>query len=316
MRINLLAPALGITLSLAVGIVRVYGGNWTLLSRLSQDETWTVIEYPDGQEVVVELRPAVSTDAKGTARVKRSGGETTISLDVTGVTGDESTHQVYVVDSLGNATLLGTLTITDGSGSLSANTALSKFMIVISPEANLTTIVPDTKVVLRSTVPSGFAVVPKEKSGETEKAAPASSNTQMQPAANETPAAVLPAYDVPLLGIGSLKRGANTTVKANFSSGYQGTRASVVVKPQENGPTLIKMRFTNLKEVPEGTQYLVWQATPDNSYTLLGHLTQAAKTRESVIEAETPLSDFGLFITFENADATTPTGSLVATIIK
>ena len=103
---------------------------------------------------------------------------------------------------------------------------------------------------------------------------------------------------------------------ANFSSGYEGTRTSIVVKPQRNGPTQIKMRFTSLKELPEGTQYLLWQVAPDNSYTLLGPLTQTGKTRESVINAETALPDFGLLITFENADASTPTGSLVATIIK
>ena len=74
MRTGLIAPSLGITLCLVTGIVR--GNTWTLLSDLTQDDTWTVIEYPEGQEVVVELRPAASTGAKGTARVKRSGSET------------------------------------------------------------------------------------------------------------------------------------------------------------------------------------------------------------------------------------------------
>lgn len=315
MRISLLAPAFGITLCLTVGIVSVYGNNWALVAGFFQDDTWTVIEYPEGQEVVVELRSAASTDAKGTARVKRNGSDTTISLDVSGVSGDETTHQVYVVDSLGSATLLGTLTVTDGAGSLNGKTVLSKFMIVVSPEADLTTIGSEAKVALRSTVPSGFTVVSKEKSGEAESAEPSASNSQMEPAAKETQENT-PEYDVPLLGIGSLKRGANTKMRANFSSGYQGTRASIVVQPQKNGPIQIKMWFTNLKEVPEGTQYLLWQVAPDNSYTLLGHLTQTGKTRESVINAETALSDFGLLITFENADASTPTGSLVATIIK
>lgn len=119
MRISLLAPVLGITLCVMVGMVRVYGNTWTLVSALAQDDTWTVIEYPEGKEVAVELKPTSSTpEAKGKARVMRSGNETRINLDVSGVTGDENTHQVYVVDSLGSATLLGTVTVPDGAGSI------------------------------------------------------------------------------------------------------------------------------------------------------------------------------------------------------
>jgi hypothetical protein len=296
-------------------VVTVYGNTWTLGSSLPQDDTWTVIEYPEGQEVIVELKPASSTpEAKGTARVRRSGTEITINLDVSGVAG-ESAHQVYIVDSLGNATLLGTLTVTNGAGSLSANTALSKFMIVVSPEADLTTISSETTVALRSAVPSGFAVIAKEKIREPATAEPAPVSAQMEPSTTET-FAYTPQYEVPLLGIDSLKRGANTTMRANFSNGFEGTKANVLVKPQKNGPTQIKMRFTNLKEAPDGTQYLVWQVGSDNSYTLLGHLTQTAKKRESMIEAETALSDFGLLITFENAQASTPMGSAVATIVR
>lgn len=310
MRMGLIAPVLGITLCLVAGIVR--GNTWTLPSDHTQDDTWTVIEYPDGQEVVVELRPAASTDAKGTARVKRSGRETTISLDVSGVTGDESDHQVYIVDTLGSATLLGTLSITDGTGTLSANTALSKFMIVISPEADLTTIGSETKVALRSAVPSGFTVVAKETSGETLSVEPSVSDSQMEAPVNETPE-----YDVPLLGIGSLRRGSNTSMRANLSSGFEGARASIVVKPQMSGPTQIKMRFTNLKQAPEGMQYWLWEVTPDNSYSPLGRLSPGKKN-ETRIDATTASLDFGLFITEESAEANriSPAGSIVAMIIK
>jgi len=323
MRIGLLAPALAITLCVVVGMVLVSGNTWALASAFPQDDTWTVIEYPEGREVVVELKPASATpEAKGTARVMRSGNETTINLDVSGVTGDESTHQVYVVDSLGSATLLGALTVTDGAGSLIGKTVLSKFMLVVSPESDLTTIGSETKVALRSAVPSGFTVVAKENAGEpaSAEATPPSPeatqpSAQVEPTTTET-TQYTPQYEVPLLGIESLKRGANTTMRANFSTGFEGTKASVVVKPQKNGPTQIKMRFTNLKEAPEATQYLLWQVGPDNSYTLLGHLTQTARKRESMIDAETALADFGLLITFENAQASTPMGSVVATIVK
>jgi len=312
MRRGLLAPALGIALFMTVGMVRVYGNNWTLASDITQDDTWTVIEYPDGQEVTVELTPGASLpDAKGTARVIRSGNETTISLDVSGVTGDEKAYQVYVVDSLGSATDLGTLNITDGSGSLSAKTALSKFMIVISLEDELTTISSETKVALRSAVPSGFTVVAREKSGEAESPEPSATDSQMEPAAAEAPK-----YDVPLLGIGSLRRGASTNVRANFSSGFEGTSASIALKPQKNGPTQIKMRLTNLKQASDGMQYLLWEVATDNSYSLLGRLTPGKKN-ETKIDATTSLSDFGLFITTESeTKPSSPTGSLVATIAK
>lgn len=313
MKTGLLASAVGLTLCVVVGMVRVYGNTWTFVSGLTQEDTWTVFEYPEGQEVVVALKPAASmADAKGTARVMRSGNQTTITLGVSGVTGDESTHQVYIVDSLGNATLLGTLTVSDGACSLNAKSALSKFMIVVSPEADLTTIGSETKVALRSTVPNGFTVVAMEKSGEPASAEPSPSNAQVEPSVTETPE-----YDAPLLAIGSLRLGANTTMRANFSTGFEGTRSNIVIKPQKNGPTQIKMRFTNLKQASDGMQYVLWQIAPDNSYSLLGPLTPGKKN-ETKIDATTSLSDFGLFITTESPDANPefPAGRIVATIIK
>jgi hypothetical protein len=318
MRLSLIAPALGIALCLTAGMVRVHGSNRTLASDLSQDDKWTVIEYPEGQEVAVALMPDASMpDASGRARVTRKGNETDISLDLSGLKGDKAIYQVYVVDSLGNATLLDTLIITDGAGSLNAKTPLSKFMIVVSPEANITTIASETSVTLRSSVPNGFTVVSREEtsgdveSAEGESAEASASNSTMKPALMDPPG-----YYAPLLGVGSLRRGANSTMRAILSSGFEGARANIVVKPLKNGHTQIKVRFTNLKAAPVGTQYLLWQAGPDNSYTRVGPLIQMGKRRESVIDAETALSDFGLFITLDDAEASTPAGGVVATIIK
>ena len=325
MRTGLLAP-LAITLCIALFIVSPCGSAATHVSAIPQDDTWTVIEYPEGQEVVVELKAGVATpEAKGTARVQRSAGETSISLDVSGVSGDEG---VYAVDSLGSASFLGTLTISNGAGTLNAKTALSKFMIVISPEADLNTVGSETKVSLRSTVPTGFNVVARERSEDATKlestpitAEPATPTTDPAPANMETKAAAEPSeytpeYEVPLLGIGSLKRGASTNLRANFSGAFASSRASIVVKPLKNGPTQIKIRFNNFKESPEGTQYVLWQVGPDNSYTQLGHLIKTAKRGESIVDAEATLSDFGLLITFENAQVDKPAGSVVATIVK
>lgn len=155
--------SLGITLCLILGIINLSCTNETSVSGPHEDDPWAVIEYPAGQEVIIELKPtAAAPDAKGTARVMRSENETTINLDVSGVTG-ENTQKVYVVDVTGNATLLGLLTMNEGAGNLSAKTALNKFMIVVSPEANLTMFDSATTMSLRSTVPSGFNVLPREK---------------------------------------------------------------------------------------------------------------------------------------------------------
>lgn len=318
MRIDsLLFLAIGvIAIGLSVSAIRGSGNSWTIGSRLDQDDTWTVIEYPEGQEVAVELKAGASMpEAKASARVMRSGSETAVNLDVSGATGSETTHQVYIVDSLGNATLLGTLTITDGAATLSAKTALSRFMIVVSPESDLTAIGPETKISLRSAVPEGFAVVPREAKTETANVEPmatvepTTTDVEMQPAQPSPPD-----YDVSLLDSVSLKRGGNMRVK--LSSGFESAKASAVVKRQKNGPTQITLRFMRLKDAPEGTQYILWQVGSDKSYTPLGHLAPTARNGELFVNAETSASDFGLLITFENANATQPAGSVVATVIR
>ena len=158
-----LFASLGIALCLTLGVMSLSCKNETSVSGPLEDDPWAVIEYPAGQEVSIDLKPTAATPAaKGTARVMRSENETTINLDVSGIT-DGSTQKVYAVNATGNAALLGLLTMNEGVGSLSAKTALNKFMIVVSPEADLTTFDPATTISLRSTVPSGFNVVPREK---------------------------------------------------------------------------------------------------------------------------------------------------------
>ncbi len=305
-----------------LSVACVYGNSRTIGSSRVQDDGWAVIEYPEGREVAVELKAgSLMPEAKASARVTRTGNETIVNVEVNGATGVDSAHQVYAVDSLGNATLLGTLTIADGAGTLNAKTALTKFMIVVSPDTDLTAIGPDTKVSLRSLVPEGFTVVPREMKTEI-----AESSTSVEPSSNaepstssdeaeRSPSAALE-YDVPVLNIGSLKRGNNSKLKVKLSSGFENAKATVILNPQKSSPTQIKIRFNNLKEIPEGTQYILWQVGPENSYTALGHLTAGVRKGELIINAETSATDFGLLITFENADANQPAGSMVATVIR
>lgn len=307
-----------IGIALSLGAICAYGNYSAAAASLNQDDAWTVIEYPEGQEVAVELKPgAAMPDAKANARVTRSGNETTVKLEVSGASGSENAHQVYAVDSLGNATLLGTLTITDGAGTLDAKTALSKFMIVISPEDGLTAIGAETKVLFRSAVPEGFAIVPREARNEVATAEPTSSSTVEPGTSSDVAQPTQPPvveYDVPLIELASLKRGSKLRVK--LASEFGNAKATAVITPQKNGPTRITMRFTNLKEIPEGTQYILWQVGQDNSYTPLGHLTPTAKKGDLLINAETSATDFGLLITFENADASRPAGSMVAAVLR
>ena len=309
-----------LAMAFSLSVVTVYGSNRVLPTAVTQDDTWTVIEYPEGREVIVELKPGMAmAEAKATAHVTRTGNDTAINLEVTGAIGAETTHQVYVVDSLGNATLLGTLNITDGAGTLNSKTALSKFMIVVSPEADLTAIGSETKISLRSVVPDGFAVVPRESQPD-----PARNATSEEPAVEpnasnvEMPSAepASPEYEVPMLAVGSLKRDSNRKLRAKFANGFTGVKATVVINAQKNGQAEVRLRFTDLRELPEGTHYVVWQVGPDKSYNALGHLTQTSKKREFTLDAQSSSPDFGLLITFENSDATIPAGSMVATIIR
>ncbi len=141
---------------------------------------------------------------------------------------------------------------------------------------------------------------------------PATTNSEPESSVAESPE-----YDAPLLSVGSLRPGTSMNVRASFAGGFERTRASIAVKPQKNGPTQIKVRLTIAKQPPEGMQYLLWETTPTNSYSLLGRLTPG-KRNETKIDAITASSDFGLFITTESADPNPIllSGSLVATIVK
>lgn len=57
------------------------------------DGTYTVIEYPVGKEVTVELTPNQLEGAKGWAKVLRTDDGTTVALDLSGL--PESSKEYY-----------------------------------------------------------------------------------------------------------------------------------------------------------------------------------------------------------------------------
>jgi hypothetical protein len=274
------------------------------------DGSWTVIEYPTGKEVVVDLTPTTTIPgAKGQAKVMRVGDKTVVAMDLTGVTGDVTSFNAYAVDPAGKVTLLGPLTVNNGTATASFNTPLNRFMLVLSPEANLTAINDTTPVLFRSAVPQGFAVVPLASSGERD-GAPVGEKVSATSTSGATPA-----YSVPMLGIPGFRRGTDTEVKINFAGALTGARANVYLEPRKDGPTTIKMRFHELKNAPAGQKFIVWAVSPDNHYTRLGQIVNTGNRNEAQIQTETPLPDFGLFITTEDENEM-PHGTVVGTILK
>jgi len=251
------------------------------------DGTYTVIEYPVGKETVVTLDPVALKGAGGTATILRDDNGTRIKINMTGIPKEVTTLNLYAVDPAGTVTSLGPVVIADGAGSFSGTTPLSKFMIVASPEAALTTYDPNTAVVFRSTVPAGFAVVPHTTAPVGEKVA-ATTSTSTQ-------------YTVPMLNIPAYKKGDDTKMKINFTGALTGARANVFITPRKDGPTEVRLRFHELKDAPSGQVYTVWAVSPDNKFTKLGQIVNAAGRNEAEIKSEVALPDFGLFITTEDA---------------
>jgi hypothetical protein len=265
------------------------------------DGTYTVIEYPVGKTVSLTLDPISLTGATGTATVLRDPTGTTIKLNLTGLPADLSTLNVYAVDPTGVATLLGPIEVTNGVGAFNTTTTLDKFMIIASPEASLSTYTPDTKILFRSAVPQGFAVVPltSHPIGEQVSAVTTSGASSV--------------YTVPMLNIPAYRTGKDTKLKVNFGGAMEGARANVFIEPHKNGRTEISFRFHELKEAPKGQVYTLWAVSPDNQFTKLGQIINTRGRNEAEIKSETSLPDFGLLVTMEGAgELVTPAGPRVS----
>jgi len=273
------------------------------------DGSWTVVEYPVDKEVTVNLTPNGIANATGRATIHRMANGTAINLNLTGLANDVSSLNLYAVDPMGHLTMLGPVAINNGTATYNTVTPMDKFMLVLSPDADLKTITPQTHVFFRSAVPQGFAVVPLASYGERDGAAVAE-----RVAATST-SGTTPGYVAPMLGIPGFRRGTDTEVKIKFAGALTGARANIFLEPRKDGPTTIKMRFHELKEAPAGQVYAVWAVSPDNKYVKLGQVVNTGQRNEAQIQTETALPDFGLLITLES-EPMTPTGEVVGTIIR
>ena len=263
------------------------------------DGTYTVIEIPAGKELQVTLDPTAPTTGTGIATVLRDDSGTKIKLHLTGLPANATTMTLYAVDETGAVTSLGPIVITNGEGTLTTTTPLTKFMLVASPESSLTAYDAKTTVFFRSAVPAGLAVVPRTTTPRGEKVA--ASTAEVNPA---NP------YQVPMLNIPAYKKGDDTKIKVNFSGALTGARANVFITPRKDGPTEVRTRFHELKEAPAGKVFVLWAVGPDGKYQKLGQVVNTGGRNEAEIKAETTLQDFGLLVTLEDANniGTSPAG--------
>ena len=258
------------------------------------DGSYTVIEYPAKKEVTVDLSPVGITGAKGVATILRDDDGTRIKLNLTNVPAEVTSLSLYAVDDSGAVTPLGPIAISNGAGTLAAAAPLTKFMLIASPDSDLSAYSPETKVLFRSAVPQGYAVVPVT-SARGEKVAAVSTP-------GGTPASP---YSVPMLNIPAYKKGDDTKIKVDFSGALTGARANVFITPRKDGPTEVKMRFHELKEVPAGQTFILWAVSPDNKFVKLGQVVNTPGRNEAEIKSETSLKDFGLLVTMEDASLKT-----------
>ncbi|MFL6283572.1 MAG: anti-sigma factor [Pyrinomonadaceae bacterium] len=266
------------------------------------DGTWTVIQYPTGKEVVVDFAPGPSfSTAKGRARIVRMSDGTKIALDLSGLPADASAMNLYAVDPFGKVTMLGPVAFTNGIAQQTFTTPMDKFMLVLSPDANLTAYAPDTAYAFRSAVPQGFAVVPlNSPAGE-------------RVAATSTAGATT-AYTAPMLNIPRYNRGSTSEVKVKLAGALTGSRVNFQIEPRKDGPTTVVARFHELKDAPAGQVYVLWAVSPDNKYVKLGQIVNTGGRNEAEIKSETTLADFGLLVTLEN-EVSTPAGVVVGTVM-
>jgi hypothetical protein len=289
----------------------------------TQGADWTVVEYPEGQEIVVELTPtALHPGARGTARVTRSGEQAAINLDVTGLDGDATGYHLYAVSHEGRVVPLGAVPTSGGAGTYSTSTGFSRFMLILSPTSDLNALDAATPVALRSAVPDGLVIVSRTGGAAAEETTVNTGADPDESAPNDAADEVAEAYDeseydVPLLGINSFRRGAETQLRSHLTGDLSGTRTAVYVKPLKGGVTQVKVRFQNLREPEDGARYVLWAVAPDKTYTRLGQVEKPDRKQSATIEARTILRDFGLLITTErNAATLTPSGRAVAMAVR
>ena len=273
------------------------------------DGTYTIMEYPAKKEVVLNLKSVSIQGASGVATILRDDDGTRIKLNLTNIPADVTALTLYAVDDKGVVTALGPVAITDGTGTLTATTPLSTFMLVAAPEPALTAYDANTKVFFRSGVPEGFSVIPLTSASGEKVAATTAPTTVVTPSRTVTTT-----YTAPMLNIPAYKKGDDTKIKVDFTGALTGARANVFITPRRDGPTEVKMRFHELKDASSGQKFVLWAVSPDNKFVKLGQVVNVPGRNEAEIKSEITLTEFGLIVTIESTDGEIPVGPAVAYI--
>src|SRR5688500_6606193 len=96
------------------------------------DGSYTVIEYPVGKEVSINLTPVTTvTGSKGMARVMRASDGTKVWVDLNGVPTTTTTMYAYAVDPAGTPTLLGPIKVEGGIAKAELMTLMNQLMLVL-----------------------------------------------------------------------------------------------------------------------------------------------------------------------------------------
>lgn len=278
------------------------------------DGTWTVVEYPADREVTVNLTPSstVKVTTTPSARVLRTANGTVITVDPAGFANTTGMN-LYAVDPLGHVTLLGPINAT-GTTPLTFNTNLNRFMLVVSPEGNLSTYAPTANIAYRSAVPEGLSVIPIARSGEGPGA----------PVGEKVAGTAVPSYNVAMLNIPTLPKKKETEVKVNPTNTANVSRMNFFITPNFNnkGTTRVKAKFHDLTDVPNNAFLTLWAVGQDGKFFRIGSTPNKGTPNVATIDSDknntnVPFSDFGLFLTVEpTATAVSPTGTIFGRIIR
>jgi len=260
------------------------------------DGTYSVIEYPVGRDVMVNMVPSGTFTGRGHAKVIRSADGTKVVFDLNDLPTTTTSYYAYAVDPNGTPTLLGPLTVTNGVATADFTTPLDKFMLVLSPNEGLTGIT-SSNVILTSDVPAGFTVIPRGTVLTTTSAVAASTFVK---------------YEVPLLNVSSFGKDAKTAVLHFKDGDLKGLDAKAHIHRHDKSTT-VRVEFNDLKKVSPTKRFVLWAYAPDGSYTRLGQIYNYKNRDEATINAETSLTDFGLLMTVEDTDVTVPTSKIYST---
>jgi len=276
--------------------------------RMNSDGSYSVIEYPVGKEVTVNLMPVGSVRSRGMARVMRTSDGTKVYFDLSEAPSDWNNVYAYAVDPMGAATFLGPITFSNGTGKAEFMTPGDQFMLVLSPKEGLTTYDPTGTYYFRSEVPAGYKVVPRGNT--TRVTTMTTGNDSVTGTSMTTTTTTTTTYDVPMLGIANYK-GKSSKLELRFGGEMSGLQAHAYLKPV-GGKTQIRMTFDDLQKAPMNKRFVLWTYGP-NGYTKVGQVIHAGNKDTAEIRGETDLNDFGLFLTAEDVDVDRPTSTVYST---